>query len=257
MRWERKIGLGVARLRFCFAQMSAGSSSLLSSSKRAHLATRAHSTRTSVLSRLARALTRSAELLTRSQATAAAASPTRYARDQLPEHPHKGTHRLCAGVVINRAPILTAWPSVFERSFYKYQARIARALSNPFPYEFYFPPGSLHAVKFRREELKRDSMAFGHEFLLRERLESRKTNQLLQALEEEGSEAASVQLKPASRTTDADRKGDLQNLNRAGDRNLYLMVQGAHAWTPWHLPYGSVEPNEALHEARSIFSASP
>lgn len=189
--------------------------------------------------------------MTRSQATAAERTPD--APYERPTHPHRATHRLCVGVVLNRAPILTAWPSVFERSFYKYQSRIARALSHPFPHEFYFPPNSLFEVEFRRDELKRDSMAFGHEFLLRERLEARKTNKMLEALEEEGADAA-VPVKPASRTNEADRKRILSDLNRAGDRNLYLMLRGTHEWAPWHFPYGSVQPEEKLHEVCSISS---
>ncbi|KZV94043.1 hypothetical protein EXIGLDRAFT_673383 [Exidia glandulosa HHB12029] len=204
--------------------MSSGCSSLLRSQKRVN----------------------AARFLTRGQATGAASRSRLH--EHIPDHPHKHTHRLCVGLVLNRAPVLTAWPTHFERSFYKYQSRLARALSNPFPYDFYFPPGSLYAVKFRQEEFKRDSMAFGHEFLLRERLQARKTNKLLEALEEEGSEAA-AQIKPTSRTSEADVKGDLSNLNRQGDRNLYLMLGGTHDRAPWHFPYGGVNPEEKLQEA--------
>ncbi|EJD53237.1 hypothetical protein AURDEDRAFT_81544 [Auricularia subglabra TFB-10046 SS5] len=205
--------------------MSAGCSTLLSSSKRVNAAPIAKG------------------LLTRQ-----ASGSARFIPRNLPAHPHKDTHRLCTGILLNRAPIVTAWPTPFERSFYKYQARIARALSNPFPYQFYFPPGSPHEVKFRREELRRDAMAFGREFQLRERREGRKYEKLIKALEEENMDAQ-AELKPVSRTHESDLTGDLTNLNRRSDRNLYLMLKGTHDWTPWRFPVGSVQPTEKLHEA--------
>src|SRR6266849_3783603 len=51
--------------------------------------------------------------------------------------------KLHTAVILNRSPILTRTPTSFERAYYAYQARIQRALHNPFPHDFYFKPGSL------------------------------------------------------------------------------------------------------------------
>ena len=186
------------------------------------------------------------------------------AKDQQ-EHPHKRTHRLCTGVLLNRAPILTPWGTPFERSYWKYQARIARALSNPFPYNFYFPPGSLHELKFRQDEFKRDAWSFGREYKRIEEEESKKArqNQLLLAIEEEQAKDVTPELKPMSRTHPSDLSGDVKDLNRAGERNLYLVLrerqvkvvqpeeegaapQEVVSYSPWRLPESNCLAEELL-----------
>ncbi|KAH7107785.1 hypothetical protein BKA62DRAFT_684442 [Auriculariales sp. MPI-PUGE-AT-0066] len=188
-----------------------------------------------------------------SRAASTLSQQVRGAPPPVEPHPHKATHKLCTGIVLNRAPILTAWGTKFERAYWKYQARLARALSNPFPYDFYFPPGSLHELRFRQDELRRDAMSFGKEYIVRERIESAKArqNKLLLALEAEAQEAT-PELKPVSRVHPADESGDLTDLNRAGDRNLYLVLRETDRLTgkgKWRLPFGDVKRDERLHDA--------
>ena len=51
-------------------------------------------------------------------------------------------------------------PTPFENAFYKYQQRIARTLHNPFPYDFYFKPGSILESRFILEERQRERSLF-------------------------------------------------------------------------------------------------
>lgn len=54
------------------------------------------------------------------------------------------------------------------------------------------------------------------------------------------------------RITEADRTGDVHSLDRAGERNLYLLVQGKDKI--WRFPQGSWKEGELLHEVFCIVS---
>jgi len=149
-------------------------------------------------------------------------------------------------VVLNRAPFLTRTPTPFELAYYSYQQRIRRALSNPFPHEFYFKPGSLLETRFNMEERKREKRAFGPGFLPaetvseEERLANEAAVEQLAQQEGEGEELA-------PRVHAADAGGDVKSLDRLGQRNLYLLVQ-----TPekqWLFPQGKAAGQDlALHQ---------
>ncbi|KAG6329546.1 hypothetical protein ID866_9541, partial [Astraeus odoratus] len=78
--------------------------------------------------------------------------------------PKKAHPNLHTAIILNRSPLLTRTPSPFERAFYAYQARIHRALHNPFPYDFYFKQGSPLETRFNIEERRRERKAFGAPF---------------------------------------------------------------------------------------------
>ncbi|KLO12003.1 hypothetical protein SCHPADRAFT_854490 [Schizopora paradoxa] len=146
--------------------------------------------------------------------------------------------RLAVAVVLNRAPIIAKTPTKFERAFYKYQARIQRALHNPFPYDFYFKPGSILEQQFNKEERIRERKAFGKDFV---------TEESSSSIEVERTDEDEV---PAPRRTSADETKDVKDLNRQGSRNLYLLVRDStNGKDEWRFPKGNVESGELLHEA--------
>ncbi|KAG6910922.1 hypothetical protein DXG01_006605 [Tephrocybe rancida] len=157
---------------------------------------------------------------------------------------------ITTAVVLNRSPLLTRTPSVFERAYYSYQARIRRALHNPFPIDFYFKQGSLLETKFNLEEKKRERRAFGakfqteEEYVTKEKAAANKAAVDQLALQE----GEDNTLKP--RVHEADDARDYKSLDRKGKRNIYLLLQTkANGKDIWRFPQGGVEKGELLHQA--------
>ena len=146
-----------------------------------------------------------------------------------------------ASVIVNRSPTITRSPSRFEKTFFHYQSRIARALHNPFPYEFYFKQGSPLEAQFNIEERKRERQAFGR--LTRPVWEATEAN--LEAAELAREEVG----KRATRFTDADKRKDLRSLDRRGERNLYLVTKSGNG--PWSFPRAPIRKGEFLHQVRN------
>jgi large subunit ribosomal protein L46 len=119
---------------------------------------------------------------------------------------------LRTAVILNRSPVITRTPTPFERAYYAYQQRIARALHNPFPHEFYFKPGAPLEQRFNLEEARRDRRAFGKNFGADAEGAFTKPAGTPDAVEED--EAL------ASRWTKADEAKDVRSLDRQGQRNL-------------------------------------
>jgi large subunit ribosomal protein L46 len=156
---------------------------------------------------------------------------------------------ISTAIVLNRSPILTRTPLLFEKAFYSYQQRIRRALHNPFPYEFYFKQGTLLETRFTLEERKRERRAFGPGFLEKEDISEEKRAADIAAVEQLAQqEGEGEELMPRKHPTD--ESGDVTSLDRAGTRNLYLLLQtkenGKHVW---RFPQGDVEKGQFLHQA--------
>jgi large subunit ribosomal protein L46 len=163
---------------------------------------------------------------------------------------------LHTAVILNRSPILTRTPTSFERAYYAYQARIQRALHNPFPHDFYFKPGSLLESKFNLKERKRDRKAFGPGFGADHPLApgAGVTAQNLNKFGRDDDET------PAPRIHASDVNGDVKSLDRKGQRNLYLLIQQkTDDAAVWKFPETAVVDNELLHEVGSLclFSGCP
>lgn len=148
-----------------------------------------------------------------------------------------------AAVILNRSPTLTRTPTSFERAYYEYQARIQRALHNPFPYEFYFKQGSPLENRFNIEERKRERKAFGFPFGKEEtEAEGSSPKQLVK---QEGDDEVLM-----GRKHEADVKNDVRSLDRLGQRNLYLLLQESrNGKESWRFPFGGVQKGELLHQA--------
>lgn len=146
-----------------------------------------------------------------------------------------------ASVIVNRSPTITRSPSRFEKTFFQYQSRIARALHNPFPYDFYFKQGSPLEAQFNIEERKRERQAFGR--LTRTTWDTTEAN--LEAAELAKEEVG----KRATRFTEADKRKDLHSLDRRGERNLYLITKREDGL--WSFPQAAVRKGEFLHQVRN------
>lgn len=150
---------------------------------------------------------------------------------------------------MNRAPIITRTPTPFEQTYRAYQARIRRALHNPFPYDFYFKPGSLLEGKFRDAERQREREAFGRtgSSFAEEEAEEASTEGQSKDAELLGGQD---EIKPAPRIHESDKTGNVQELNRQGERNLYLLVRGkdSSGKEVWRFPQGGLKDGEALHQ---------
>jgi large subunit ribosomal protein L46 len=153
-----------------------------------------------------------------------------------PYTPRALPYKLFTSLVLARAPLLTPTPTPFESAYYSYQARIHRALSTPFPSEFYFKKGTLLERRFLAEERIRERAAFGDGFDGEEGAER---------LEDVPSEEDEI--RPLPREHESDRTGDVKNLNRQGERNLYLLVQSKEGKS-WRFPFWTAGLGQPLHK---------
>ncbi|KAF8337632.1 39S mitochondrial ribosomal protein L46-domain-containing protein [Cantharellus anzutake] len=140
---------------------------------------------------------------------------------------------LQATIVLARAPLLTASPKKFESEYYAYQARLHRALSQPFPADFYFKKGSLLERRFNAEERAREQVTFGDGFGISTKLD------------DIPSDEEALRLQP--RETDADKTNNVRDLNRQGERTLYLLVKSSKASGTWEFPTWEAGTTQPLH----------
>ncbi|KAG6854986.1 hypothetical protein C0991_009809 [Blastosporella zonata] len=173
------------------------------------------------------------------------------ATDVVPERTKRPPRpEISTAVVLNRSPLITRTPSLFERAYYTYQARIRRALHNPFPLDFYFKQGSLLETKFNLEEKKREHRAFGPKFKTEEDYVSKEKAAADKAAADQLAlqEGEDNTLMP--RVHEADNNRDHKSLDRKGRRNIYLLLQTKVDGNGiWRFPQGGVEKGELLHQA--------
>jgi large subunit ribosomal protein L46 len=162
------------------------------------------------------------------------------------------SYRIVAATILNRAPLLTPTPHPFEQAYYEYQAKLARAISSPLPTDVYFKPGSLLERRFALEERQREKEAFGEDFTPLISLPVEDTGKGGgKSLADQLAEEASLEEKPQPRTHKDDLEKNIKSLNRAGERNLYLLVKKNRKTNSWQFPQGGVEKAEALHKVRT------
>ena len=149
--------------------------------------------------------------------------------------------KIRVAAVLTRSPLLTRKPTPFEAAFFEYQNRLRMALSNPFPHDFYFKPGSLLIEKFRLEEKRRRNWLF-------ERRLAADASKKERRRVREASEAVEEVFSPRKRKTVADIFANTRSLNRLGDRTLYLVLRRAGNPFYW-FPDNAVHQGELLHQA--------
>ncbi|KAG6833495.1 hypothetical protein H0H87_006067 [Tephrocybe sp. NHM501043] len=164
---------------------------------------------------------------------------------------------ITAAVILNRSPLITRTPSLLERAYYSYQARIRRALHNPFPLDFYFKQGSLLETKFSMEEKKRERRAFGAKFQTEEEFVSKEKAAADKAAADQLAMQEGEDNALMPRVHEADASRDCKSLDRKGKRNIYLLLQTkVDDKKVWRFPQGGVEKGELLHQAaqRDLFA---
>lgn len=183
----------------------------------------------------------------------------------------KQPYRIKSGLILTRAPLLTAEPTPFESSFYFYQKRLNERLCMPFVTPVYFKPDTPTLIDWnlKVEDRKgtpakelgayhgKASKAWDDELMVGDKLSSHQSmyDALLKDAEMRVSDDAEIipldervpVEKPQSRVSEADTKGDLRRLDRALDSTLYLVVKGKDG--QWAFPSAAVATNENLHEA--------
>lgn len=186
--------------------------------------------------------------LRRTLATDAATATSEAPAAQPPRAQKAPKAHISTAIILNRSPILTRTPTAFEQAYYSYQARIRRALHNPFPYDFYFKQGTLIETRFNIEERKRERLAFGPSFLAEEggneETQAANAAAVEQLAQQEGE---GEPLMP--RTHPSDQNGDVKSLDRRGQRNLYLLLQTSESGKgAWRFPQGEVGKGLFLHQ---------
>ncbi len=147
---------------------------------------------------------------------------------------------LRVGHVVTRSPLLTRDPTPFEKAYFNYQNRLRKALSNPFPFEFYFKPGSLLSGRFKVEEQMRENWLLhrrgSDEDRRREREQDLNDAELMQE-----------RMTAQPRVTDADFHRNPRSLNRLGSRTLYLLLKEEGS-SDYSFPESNVPQGLLLHQ---------
>ncbi|CRK37356.1 hypothetical protein BN1708_001393 [Verticillium longisporum] len=182
----------------------------------------------------------------------------------------KSHYRIQAGIILTRAPLLTAEETPFESAYYFYQKRLNERLSMPFVTSVYFKPDTPALIDWNLKVRDREgtvakelgvyhgrsARAWDDELAAGDPLSSRAAvyDALLRDATMRVSDDAEIipvdervaPEAPRSRVTEADRAGDVARLDRALDRTLYLVVKGADG--RWAFPAAAVATDEHLHE---------
>ncbi|KAG7124975.1 54S ribosomal protein L17 like [Verticillium longisporum] len=186
------------------------------------------------------------------------------------QQPGKSHYRIQAGIILTRAPLLTAEETPFESAFYFYQKRLNERLSMPFVTSVYFKPDTPALIDWNLKVRDREgtvakelgvyhgksARAWDDELAAGDPLSSRAAvyDALLRDATMRVSDDAEIipveervaPEAPQSRVTEADRAGDVARLDRALDRTLYLVVKGKDG--RWAFPTAAVATDEHLHE---------
>ncbi|KAI1317104.1 54S ribosomal protein L17 mitochondrial [Mortierella claussenii] len=186
-----------------------------------------------------------------SASTSATASST---RDLIINH-----HRIVAGVVVSRQPLIVRDLLPFEEAYFQYQKNLERDNAAPFGAEFYFKRGSVAERRWKQQEADRLAAAKSPTSSESSSSKASSTSSAKEStisatgLEEETEEdrVAALEAKVSfnDRTTEADRKNDIKSLERALQRTLYLIVKKPRDQHAWQFPQGGVHVNENLQEA--------
>lgn len=140
-------------------------------------------------------------------------------------------------LLLSRLPTILPSPTPFESSVYAYNAKLERALSQPFPRDLYFKKGSAAETQFLEDEKERQAARKG----------DAKVNEQLSSVPLSSAQSQTL----TSRKTQADETNDVRSLQRKLERTLFLVIKGGKAGEQWTLPHSVISTNssESLHSA--------
>ncbi|KAI8070768.1 39S mitochondrial ribosomal protein L46-domain-containing protein [Gongronella butleri] len=145
--------------------------------------------------------------------------------------------RILASVIVARPPQITRDASPFEAAYFDYKEKLERGAAAVFPQDFYFKKGSLAERRWKEETAARDDAMTQADVSLSQSVQQQQQQQQQEA------HVATL----AARITPADKsENDTKTLDRALQRNLYLIVKQQGKW---QFPQTDLQPNEYLHEA--------
>lgn len=178
-----------------------------------------------------------------------------------------------AGVLLSRAPLVTADPHPFEKAYHLYQRRLNERLVLPFTQYFYYKRGTPAFEQWRKSKTARGGVATRDVGKYNAYAENSWNDEVLvgdntadpeklveQLVEEEGRRAefagesgldATAGLR---RVTDADLNNDQRSLERKLQRTVYLVVkEKSREGKPanWIFPSGVLAEKEGLAEVCS------
>lgn len=178
-----------------------------------------------------------------------------------------------AGVLLSRAPLVTADPHPFEKAYHLYQRRLNERLVLPFTQYFYYKRGTPAFEHWRKSKTARGGVAtrdvgkynaysensWNDEVLVGDTTADQE-NLVEQLVEEEGrrtefaGESGLTNTAGLKRVTDADLNNNQRSLERKLQRTLYLVVkEKAREGKPanWIFPSGVLAEKEGLAEVCS------
>ncbi|EGY15072.1 50S ribosomal subunit L30 [Verticillium dahliae VdLs.17] len=155
-------------------------------------------------------------------------TPSEPATPQQQQQQHGKSHyRIQGGIILTRAPLLTAEETPFESAFYFYQKRLNERLSMPFVTSVYFKPDTPALIDWNlkvrdREGTVAKELGVYHGRVVRGPHDGVSDDAEIIPVDEPV--AARGAQEPRHRGGPA---GDVARLDRALDRTLYLVVKGA------------------------------
>lgn len=185
------------------------------------------------------------------------------------QHP-KSHYKIKSGIILTRAPLLTALPTKFEESFYFYQKRLNERLCMPFVTKVYFKPDTPSLMDWNIKVGERQGTpgkevgvyqgksgsAWQDELMVGDELSSHETLYKTLLKDAEARVSDDAEIIPAedivpiealpSRKSEADVKGDATRLDRAMDRTLYFVVKGEDG--KWQFPTTALDTEHNLHQ---------
>jgi large subunit ribosomal protein L46 len=150
-----------------------------------------------------------------------------------------------ASVILSRTPQITRDATPFEKAYFDYREKLERQQAEGLPTEFYFKKGSVAERRWKHDEQARQEAMKDGAMSLTEAIEQ---SQISWEKENE-SLTATTKVEKKCRETEADKKDDKKNLDRALKQTLYLVVKKTGN-DPWQFPQGAVDSNEYLHEVK-------
>lgn len=136
--------------------------------------------------------------------------------------------RIAASVILTRGPQIIRDATPFEQAYFDYKEKMERQDAAVFPQDFYFKKGSVAERKWKEDVLARDAAM------------KNTSMSLTEAVQHRLDDTTAMQ-----RTTKADTTNDTKKLDRALQRNLYLIVNQQNQW---QFPQTDLHTNEYLHE---------
>ncbi|KAF9173387.1 54S ribosomal protein L17 mitochondrial [Mortierella sp. AD011] len=164
------------------------------------------------------------------------------------------SHRIVAGAVVSRQPLILRDLTPFEKEYFSYQQNLERDNAAPFGAEFYFKKGSVAERRWKQQEAEKNaslstSSTQSSSKSSSKGAESSEAAEGDELTEEDRVAQLEAKIEFNDRITEADRKNDVRSLERALQRTLYLIVKKPREQHAWQFPQGGVRAVENLQEA--------